>query len=251
MPKPSIAISIAAFLGLAAAAYAGDRFSEARPFVFDPGKTHLAQSGWLSGIGCPTNARIFNGSSTSPYTDPACPTGDPRDRVNEGLLLVKTGPTRNVASGGVVLNDVKNTAVKELGYDIRKPGVAADTRGSHCGAGAPRFNVVTKDGRTFFIGCNSPSAPVQQAGNGWLRLRWGGAVPLLGFNAKTGTLTNISGAQVKQIAIVFDEGQDAGPDTFGLAVLDNIDVNGRLIGQGPGPGKSEGGDNGGEGDNGD
>jgi len=30
-----------------------------------------------------------------------------------------------------------------------------------------------------------------------------------------------------------DEGQDTGPDNFGLAVLDNIDVNGTLIGRGP------------------
>jgi hypothetical protein len=37
---------------------------------------------------------------------------------------------------------------------------------------------------------------------------------------------------------VFDEGYDIGPDNFGLAVLDNIDVNGVLVGQGP----SRGGD---------
>jgi hypothetical protein len=40
---------------------------------------------------------------------------------------------------------------------------------------------------------------------------------------------------VKSIEIVFDEGQDpsGGPDQFGAAVLDNIDVNGVLIGYGP------------------
>jgi hypothetical protein len=32
---------------------------------------------------------------------------------------------------------------------------------------------------------------------------------------------------VVRLQIVFDEGQDAGPDFFGAAVLDNIDVNGR------------------------
>lgn len=39
---------------------------------------------------------------------------------------------------------------------------------------------------------------------------------------------------MKKITIVFDEGQDAsgGPDFFGLAVLDNIDVNGTLVGTG-------------------
>jgi hypothetical protein len=36
------------------------------------------------------------------------------------------------------------------------------------------------------------------------------------------------------LTIVFDEGQDTGgPDFFGLAVLDNIDVNGVLVGKGP------------------
>ena len=35
---------------------------------------------------------------------------------------------------------------------------------------------------------------------------------------------------MKSITIVFDEGQDTAPDNFGLAVLDNIDVNGTLVG---------------------
>jgi hypothetical protein len=55
---------------------------------------------------------------------------------------------------------------------------------------------------------------------------------LKAFNASTGLLENISGKTVKSLSIDFDEGQDAGPDNFGLAVLDNIDVNGTLVGQG-------------------
>jgi hypothetical protein len=44
------------------------------------------------------------------------------------------------------------------------------------------------------------------------------------------------GSVASSIAIIFDEGQDisGGPDEFGLAVLDNIDVNGTLAGRGPG-----------------
>jgi hypothetical protein len=38
---------------------------------------------------------------------------------------------------------------------------------------------------------------------------------------------------VSRIQIVFDEGQDTGPDFFGAAILDNIDINGRVVGQGP------------------
>ena len=52
-----------------------------------------------------------------------------------------------------------------------------------------------------------------------------------GFSASTGLLVSITGP-VKSITIVFDEGTDTGPDNFGLAVIDNIDVNGVLIGRG-------------------
>jgi hypothetical protein len=240
MKKSTAVAAIAAFFGIAAIAAAAGMFNQVRPWLFDPANTQLVQSGWLSGIGCPTNGRIStDGSTTTPYTDPACPTGDPRDRSNQGLLLVKTGPTANFAAAGAELKTVKGMTVTELGYDIRKPGVSADPRGSHCGAGAPRFDITTKNGQSFFLGCNSPPAPVQQPGNGWLRLRWGGTTPLMAFNATTGALVNIGTLEIKSIDIVFDEGQDAGPDNFGLAVLDNIDVNGKLVGQGAGP-KSSG-----------
>ncbi|HEV8470605.1 MAG TPA: hypothetical protein VGR46_13445 [Candidatus Limnocylindria bacterium] len=193
---------------------------------FDPAKTFLVQAQWLDGIGCPTNGKIsLDGTTTTPYQDTGCPSGDTSDTHNQGLLLAKTGPTPNVASAVAELNGVQGMTLTELGYDIRKPGsAAADARGSHCGAGAPRFNVVTQDGVTHFVGCNSPLATVTAASTGWLRLRWTSAQLLAAGIATT--------AQVKSITIVFDEGQDTGPDNFGLAVLDNIDVNGTLVGAG-------------------
>ena len=215
------------FLAATAVAYgAAVGFRSATPAEFDPSHTQLVQSAWLEGIGCPTAATLSDGT---PYADPACPTGDDRDSKNEGLLLAKTGPTPNVASAIAVLHDVKGP-VTELGYDIRKPVSPDDPRGSHCGAGAPRFNVVTSDGTTYFVGCNSPPPVVLLVGNGWLRLRWGGATPLLAFGPSG--LIDISQLDVRSVSIVFDEGQDTGPDNFGLAVLDNIDVNGQLVGQG-------------------
>jgi hypothetical protein len=230
----TVVSAAAAFFVIAAGAAGWGMSLRATPFVFDPGDTELVQSGWVDGIGCPTGASTFDGTTSTPYTDPACPTGDRRDDSNEGLLLAKTGPTANVASAGVAIRHVPGT-LTELGYDIRKPGVSADPRGSHCGAGAPRFNITAENGTRYFIGCNSPPAPVQTPGNGWLRLRWGGATPLLAFNATTGALENIASVEVSQLSIVFDEGQDVGPDNFGLAVLDNIDVNGKLVGQGRSP----------------
>jgi len=194
--------------------------------LFDPAKTFLVQAQWLDGIGCPTNGKIsLDGTTTTPYQDTGCPTGDTADSHNQGLLLAKTGPTGNVASAVAEVSGVQGMILTELGYDVRKPGsAAADPRGSHCGAGAPRFNVVTQDGVTHFVGCNSPLATVTAASAGWLRLRWTSAQLLA-----AGIATN---AQVKSITIVFDEGQDTGPDFFGLAVIDNIDVNGTLVGRG-------------------
>jgi hypothetical protein len=209
--------------------------------TFDPHHTFLVNATWLSGIGCPTNAtvRLFDANPPygllppSKYTDAACPTGDPSDHSNQGLLMAKTGPTPNDASATAELVGVKGTVLTELGYDLRKPGgTASDPRGSHCGAGAPRFNITLQDGEFFFLACNSPAAVVTSAGVGFMRLRWGGATGPLQAYRDGVTLQTIPAIAVKSISIVFDEGQDTGPDNFGLAVLDNIDVNGTLVGRG-------------------
>lgn len=221
------------------------KFKEVRAGEFDPEKTFLVQGQWLSGIGCPTAAKTAACDPTDPscnetvpgptYTDPACPTGDPKDRRNEGLLLAKTGPTTNVAAAGAELKHVRGIVLTELGYDIRKAGpTVADDRGSHCGAGAPRFNVETTTS-FFFVGCNSPAPTTQTPGAGFIRLRW---TPVQGFDAFTGVLGPITGT-VKSISIIFDEGTDTGPDNFGLAVIDNIDVNGVIVGRHGGGGDGD------------
>jgi hypothetical protein len=84
--------------------------------------------------------------------------------------------------------------------------------------------VTTTDNVTHFVGCASPPPVSQQVGAGWLRLRYN---PATAFPPIAPTET------VASIEIVFDEGQDTGPDNFGAAILDNIDVNGVLVGRGP------------------
>jgi hypothetical protein len=238
MRTRSFWVAPAALFGLAATAYAAGMFHVVKDSDFDPHKTYLVQAEWMIGIGCPTDADTapflppdFTEVGKGTYTDPACPTGDSKDKRNQGLLLVKTGPTNNDASAVATLGNVRGINVTELGYDIRKGGAPGSAIGSHCGAGAPRFNVETKAGGFYFIGCSSPPGTPTTTSNGWTRLRWGGPNPLLAYNAETNTLDDISGAEVKAISIVFDEGQDQGPDFFGAAVLDNIDVNGVLVGR--------------------
>jgi hypothetical protein len=227
MTKRLQIISLSSVVALAAIAYAGT-FKDVNPGEFDPAKTRLANAAWLRGLGCPTGATTFDGSMLGTFTAGGCPTGDPKDKNNEGLLLTKTGPTANVVASLAELKDVKGITLSELGYDLRKPGANQnDPRGSHCGAGAPRFNVVTTDDVTHFVGCNSPAPVVAAVGDGWMRLRWTAAELAAAFPPISGT------SVVKEITILFDEGQDTGPDEFGLAVLDNVDVNGVLVGRGP------------------
>ena len=237
----AVAMGAVVLLAVAAAAYAGTHGHGlgVRAKEYDPKRTFLVQASWIDGIGCPTKARTATYDADGnlvrgpKYTDSACPKGDWKDKHVRGLLLAKTGPTTNVASATAQIRGVRGKTLTELGYDIRKVGSASDQRGSHCGAGAPRFNIETADGSFYFLGCNSPPANTATVGEGWIRLRWGGSGPLNAYTP-SGVLVDIKGMTLKSLSIVFDEGQDTGSDFFGLAVLDNIDVNGRLVGTGGG-----------------
>ena len=190
-------------------------FNTVDPGTFDPKDTDLVAARWIHGIGCPTDQKVT--SMSTRFTDPACPTGDKGDRDNSGLLLVKTGPTANVAAAGADLKSVRGIKLTELGYDIRT--------GSHCGGGAPRFNVVTEDNVTHFVGCSSGT--VTASSPGWKRLRWTdfSAIGNKAFPPIAPTST------VRSISIIFDEGQDTAPDFSGSAIIDNVDVNGKLVGE--------------------
>jgi hypothetical protein len=239
MKKRFLVAAAIALFGVSGVAYAAARFHQVNPGEYDPAKTHLVNGAWLAGIGCPTAADVAEYPATSPtttYSDPACLTGDSRDKKNEGLLLAKTGPTSNNAEPFVELKNLKGVQITELGYDLRKVENTSDPRGSTCSVQAPMFQLQTKDGDVYYIGCNAPPPDLQTAGDGYLRLRWGGTAPLQGY-LNGNTLLPITGMAFDKVFIVFQDGY-VGPTTadqsrFGLAVLDNIDVNGVLVGEGP------------------
>jgi hypothetical protein len=179
--------------------------------VFDPDGTFQVAGDWVPGLGCPDCAPVT-------------------DRKVRGLVLAKSAETSLFASGGATLKGVRGAVLASsdaLGWDLRS--------GSACGAGAPRFNVVTEDDNVYFIGCSSPgpsttSFPSASLPSGWTRMRFN---PALAFNASNGFAQDgtLPGKVVKSIGIVFDEGQDTGPTFSGMAVLDNIFVNGVTLGQ--------------------
>jgi hypothetical protein len=196
-----------------------------------PAGSKIVTSAWLGGMGLPDNGGL-NGAPTT--------ANDP----HRGLLLNKNGLTSDCSSAGATITGVKGmtvTATFELGYDYRN--------GGHCGAGAPRFNVDTDMG-FFFVGCtNAPKTASPQDPAEWSRTR--SIVSACGVECFPGVIP--VGAKIKSIDIVFDEGTDiigtSDPNGIGLAVIDNIDINGKLITSGSGmqPGGGGRGDNNGEG----
>jgi len=152
-----------------------------------------------------------------------------RNDPHSGLLLNKNGPTADCSSAGATIKGVSGmtvTATTALGYDYRL--------GGHCGAGAPRFNVDTDKG-FFFVGCaNSTQTPAPQDPAQWIRTR--SVLATCGSECFPSAIP--VGAKIKSISIVFDEGTDAAslsdPAGVGLAVIDNIYVNGQTIRSGSG-----------------
>jgi hypothetical protein len=202
---------------------------QAKPFTFVgaagdcgtgyPAGSRIVTARWLAGVGLPDNGGPNVG--TNPQDNP-----NKGDR-HSGLLLSKNGTTQDCSSAGAEIKRVKGmtvTATFALGFDYRN--------GGHCGAGAPRFNVDTDMG-FFFVGCaNAPQTPAPQDPLQWTRTR--SVLTTCGAECFPGPVP--VGAKINSINIIFDEGTDtANNDTqgVGLAVLDNIFVNGAMIsGQG-------------------
>ncbi|MDQ6794777.1 MAG: hypothetical protein M3067_08190 [Chloroflexota bacterium] len=242
----------------AALADGGGRHLSATPWVYVgkandpngcgnpyPAGSRIVTSAWLGGMGLPDDGTSPN--TQGPVTS-ASATAPSANDPHLGLLLNKNGPTGDCSSAGATINGVKGmvvTATFHLGYDYRN--------GGHCGAGAPRFNVDTDKG-FFFVGCaNAPQVGAPQDPGQWMRTR--SIVEKCGSECFAGSIPD--GATIKSIDIVFDEGTDtANNDTqgVGLAVIDNIDINGTLITRGsgiePGGGGGENDDHGGHGGHG-
>ncbi len=190
-----------------------------------PAGSGIVTAAWLRGMGLPDNGGL--------NSNPSDPTDNPNKKdPHFGLLLSKNGPTPDCSSSGARITGVEGMIVGpgfELGFDYRN--------GTHCGAGAARFNVMATDGFHFVGGCANatPSnrTPAPQDPTQWTRVRFdtSDAFPPLSV-----------GSEIQSISILYDEGTDAtsapdDPNGVGLTVLDNIDVDGMLITRGP-----EGGD---------
>jgi hypothetical protein len=183
-----------------------------------PAGSRIVTAAWLGGMGLPDNG----GPNATTPNDP-----------HSGLLLSKNGPTVDCSAAGARITGVKGMTVDaafQLGFEYRN--------GGHCGAGAPRFNVTAQNSVTgtetshFVGGCSNdstPSASPQDPAQ-WTRVMFQTSNPAESFPIIP------AGSKIVSISILYDEGTDtATNDTqgVGLAVIDNIYINGHVITSGP------------------
>src|SRR5205809_6280931 len=105
-------------------------------------------------------------------------------------LLTKNDKTPDCSAAGATIKGAENMKVSEFGFDYRN--------GGHCGAGAPRFNLVTSDNIFHFIGgcANGTKTPAPQDPAEWTRVRFdpsnpGQAFPPVAPNVKIKSLSII------------------------------------------------------------
>jgi hypothetical protein len=214
----------------------GKQELRAEPFAFvgaadDCGAPYAAGSnivtaGWLCGMGLPDNGGDNVG--VDPTDNPN--KGDP----HVGLLLNKNGTTPDCSASGATIVGAAGTMtglLTELGYDYRN--------GGHCGAGAPRFNVVVQDpmwgpeSSHFVGGCsNGTPGPAPQDPLQWTRVRFTLTNPVQTFPPV------LPGSTIVSIDLIYDEGTDtptvSSPNGVGLAVVDNIWIIDKFIRSGTG-----------------
>jgi hypothetical protein len=156
--------------------------------------------------------------------EPQAGLDDVNSELSSAVRLQKKTGTFTDSGAHATVTGVKGITLSELGYDVRNDG--------HSGAGAPRFSIYTQDGLVYFFGIRMggvqrPTSPAPGDPQNWTRIRFRdedayvqhkGQKPWPGFG----------NVKIKAIDIVFDEGIDHGK---GYAYVDNVDVNGVIIGK--------------------
>jgi hypothetical protein len=161
------------------------------PFHLDPGATGTTDAMWMPGYGVPV-----------PST---------KDPSSQGLVLTRNPSSGKAPISGAVLKGAAGSQLTQLSFDLRND--------SECSAKAPQIVIVTTDEVIHRASCASGTVqPLKVAG--WQRVSFDPA------NVKQLTPAVAPGATVKTVAVVMDQ-----PIGSGMAVLDNINLNGRYIGR--------------------
>jgi hypothetical protein len=162
------------------------------------------------GPGYPAGSNIVTAQWDGTTGNPAPPS----------IFLQKNGLTTDCSAAGV---DITNTplegaaisGVTELNFDYKT--------GGHCGAGAPRFNLQSGS-KVAFLGCTGGTHT--PAGSGWTHVEFSSA----DITAALNTAGILPADILDDLYIIFDEGTDIAGGTPGTVNIDNISVNGAVVG---------------------
>ncbi len=119
------------------------------------------------------------------------------------LVLAKNVVLTDCSSAGATVNGVSGITLTELNFDYQ----------GYCGAGSPRFNVVTSDNATHFFGCAGGTKSKSTINADWTNVV---------FTSAQGYDPIPAGVTVKSISLIQDE--------QGQTHIDNVSVNGQVIG---------------------
>jgi hypothetical protein len=161
------------------------------PFRFDPGAKSTADATWLEGYGVPVQSK--------------------KDPGSQGLVLRRNPSAPKTAIAGAALKGAAGSRLAQLSFDLRSD--------SECSTRAPQFVVVTADEVVHRANCASGTIQALTV-SGWQRVSFDPA------NPRQLSPAVAPGTAVKTIALVMDH-----PIGTGMAVLDNINVNGRYVGR--------------------
>jgi hypothetical protein len=171
----------------------------AQTYMYDPTQSGGLAAAWVDNLG------------TTPHN-----TSDPR---NQGLVLAKNATAPSGSLTGAVITNVQGS-LTELGFDYRD--------GGQCTATSPRFVVVTATSGTHVVGGCSKGTITAAPTMGWKRVRF----KLTDSSIQTSP-SILPGDSVSSITLVMDQGPETGSSAAGgLVVIDNIEVNGTLVGKG-------------------
>ena len=223
----------------------GDNFQpkfQVIPVETDNGAGAVA-SFWRYGLGCPPGPG-----------DPGCPNPFERDPKNQGLVLAKSVSSIDPAQAIALIKGARGTFLTELGWDLRKFLDQTQPNGSECTDTTPRWEFETADGASYFIPCQALLETEGPVSLYWRRQRGIAstalpstkqlvACPMPATKGHPACSVQIGcydpkgcglDKRLKNLRIVHDKGPDSDRiEMFGIAVLDNIDVAGRLRGTGP------------------
>lgn len=192
-------------------AVAGTFVGTAAQCAPSPAGNRIVTARWENGSGLPDNG-----------------VAHPDGTAHQGLYLSKNGPTPNCSAPGADITGwTSGNTLEALGFDYRL--------GTHCGAGAARFNVFDTSNNLYVFGCNHGDlSPAPQDPAQWARRTFTGPVGTPStYPGSAGFIWAVT--LVDSIQIIFDEGTDtASPDGnapagVGLTTLDNIRIDNTFI----------------------